>query len=131
MRQCKSTEDCTACRCQPDPDFALVPDPGSSRYSACDLKTVYQFHCTVMLDEKPGGNFANRGFGSCGKTLHGKQQLMLLRLDSVLFCRCLAEMKELPNLAPEFGQVPVLVLRKISICVHKCIVSRYALASAP
>jgi hypothetical protein len=70
--------------------------PGSSRDGACNLKTVHQFHDTVMLDEKSGGNFTNRWFGAFGKTLHGKQKLMLLRLDSVLSCRCLAEMKELP-----------------------------------
>jgi hypothetical protein len=33
---------------------------------------------------------------------------MLLRLDAEGLRGCLAEMNELPDLPPEFGQVPVL-----------------------
>ena len=41
--------------------------------------------------------------------MYGKQQLMLLRLKAMLFRRGFAEMKELPDLPAELGQVAVLL----------------------
>jgi hypothetical protein len=45
--------------------------------------------------------------------MYGEQQLMLLRFKPMLFRRGFAEMKELPDLPAEFGQVPVLLRGEI------------------
>src|ERR1700726_3884894 len=87
VRQRKLAQDRTAQSRQPDPDFALVLDARTSRDCAGHFKAVYQFDGAVMLDEKPGGNLSNGGLYVLGKALYGKQQLMLLRLDSMLLRR--------------------------------------------
>lgn len=80
-----------------------------------------------MLDEQPRRDFANGRLDALGQSLNGKQQLVLLRLDAILFCVGFAEMKEPANLPPEFGQIAVLVVGKVSVSAHICIVTRYKL----
>ena len=50
------------------------------------------------------------GFTPFGQALHGKQQLMLLRFDSMFFRSRLAEMKESPDLPAELRQIAILIL---------------------
>ena len=78
-----------------------------------------------MLDEKPRSNFANGGFHVVRKPLHRQQQLMLLRFNLVLLRCSLTEVQELPDLPPKFGEIAILILRKVSVFVHIYIVSRY------
>jgi len=80
----------------------MPPDIPASR------EPVHQLDRAVMLNEQPGRQLANGRLDTFRQPLHGEQQLMLLRLDAEGLCGRLAEMKELPDLAPEFGQVPVL-----------------------
>jgi hypothetical protein len=68
---------------------------------------------TAMLNEQSRGEFADRRFGAFRKAMYRKQQLMLLRLEAMLFRRGFAEMKELADLPAELGQVPVLPGREI------------------
>ena len=49
------------------------------------------------------GEFADCRFGAFRKAMYGKQQLMLLRLNAMLFRRGFAEMKELADLSAELG----------------------------
>jgi hypothetical protein len=125
VRQCQPTQDRAAGRSQPDPDLTLVFSASNSGDCAGDLKPVHQFDGAVMLDEEPCGNFPNRGPYTLRKALHGKQQLMLLRLDVMLLCGGFTEMKELPDLPPELGQIAVLIGGKVAIIGHEYIVTRY------
>ena len=50
--------------------------------------------------------------------MYRKQQLVLLRLNSVFFRNRLAEMKESANLPSELGQITVLVAGKILRNLH-------------
>ena len=43
-----------------------------------------------------------------GESLHGKQQLVLLRLNAVCFCGGFAEVKKFADLLAEFGKVLIL-----------------------
>ena len=84
-----------------------------SRDRASLLQAVYQLHRAVMLNEQSRGEFADCRFGAFRQAMYRKQQLMLLRLKAMLFRRGFAEMKELPDLSAELGQVPVLSGREI------------------
>jgi hypothetical protein len=83
----------------------------------------------VMLNEKPRRQFPDRRTRARRKTMHREQQLMLLWLDPGGFRRRLAEMKKLPDLAPELGEIAVLIESQIS--VHIYIVSRYKCRPRP
>ena len=54
-------------------------------------------------------DLANRRLYALGKPVHGEQQLMLLRLDAVFFRGRFTEMKELPDLAAELGQIAIFL----------------------
>ena len=125
VRQCQPPQDRAANRSQPDKDFALVFDARNSRDRAGSLETVYQFDRAVVLDKQPGGDLPDGGFHTLGQALHGEQQLMLMRLDVMLLRGSFAEMKELPDLPPELGQIAVLIGGKIAVTRHIYIVSRY------
>ena len=49
------------------------------------------------------------GLDALRQAVHGKQQLMLLRLDAVFLCSGFAEMEEPPDLPAELGQIAILV----------------------
>ena len=54
--------------------------------------------------------------------MYRKQQLMLLGFKAMFFRRGFAEMKELPDLPAEFGQIPIL--RGGEVVLHIYIVLR-------
>jgi hypothetical protein len=56
--------------------------------------------------------------------MHGKQQLMLLRLNAVFLRGSFAEMEEPPDLPAELGQIAILVESQVAALIHSCIVSR-------
>ena len=97
--QCKLTQYHPTRRRQPDAYFALILFSRMSRYRACLLQAVYQFHRAVMLNEQSRGEFPDRRFGVVRKTMYRKQQLMLPGLKAMLFRRGFAEMKEVPDSA--------------------------------
>src|ERR1700728_2960487 len=125
VRQSEAVQDRPAGGSEPDPDFALVFDARSSRNSATGLEPVHQFDSAVVLDKETRGNLPDGGLYALGKSLDCEQQLMLLRFDVVFFCKSLAEMKELPDLTPELGQIAVLIGGKVAVTVHIYIVTRY------
>ncbi len=104
-------EDRTSDIGQPQKDLAFVFDTRGSRDCASHLKAVHQFNRAVVLNEKSGSDFTNRGLDALGKSVYGKQQLVLLRLDLVLSCDRFAGMEELPDLAAELGQILILIGR--------------------
>jgi hypothetical protein len=107
--QSQSVQDPLSSRGQPNPHLALIVRPRTSRYGTCCLKPIHELDRAVMLNEQPGCQLANRWLDTRRQPLHCEQQLMLLRLDTEALCGCLAEVKELPDLPPEFGEVPVLL----------------------
>jgi hypothetical protein len=125
VSQCQPAQGRTASRGQSNPDFTFVVGARASRDCACNFKPVHQFHSAVMLDEKARGNLPNSGLYAFRKTVHGQQQLMLVRFDAMLLCSCLAEMKELADLPPKLGEIAILIRRKVSVTVHIYIVTRY------
>jgi len=62
--------------------------------------------------------------------MHGKQQLVLLRLKTMLLGRHLAEMEKPPDLPPEFGQVAILIESQVAVRTHGYIVSRSILGKS-
>jgi len=60
-----------------------------------------------MLNEQSRRDLADRGLCALGQALDGKQQLMLLRLDAMLFRGCFAEIQEASNLPAKFGEISV------------------------
>jgi len=84
-----------------------------------------QFHGAVMLDEQTRRQLSNGRLRPVGQAPDGKQQLVLLNFNSVFFRRGLAEMKESPDLSAELGQIGILTLGKVTVCIHYCIVARY------
>lgn len=107
MRQRKPPQHSTAPRRQPNPHLAPVFGTGMPLDRAGALHPVHQFDRAVMLDEEPGRDFTDGRLDAFRQTVDGQHQLMLLRLDPVLFGRGFAEMQETSNLAPEFRQVAV------------------------
>ena len=110
--------------------FAFVFRSRYARDGARGFEPVHQFDRAVMLDEKPRCNFADGGLYAVGQALHRKQQLMLLRLDAVFPRGGFAEMKELPDLPPELGEIAILILGKVVFSAHIYIVSRYKMRRA-
>ena len=126
MRQSKTAQNRASLRSQHDQNLAFVFLARSPGDGAGQFKPVHQFDSAVVLDEKPGRNLSNRRLYALGKSLDCQQQLMLLSLDPMLFRRGLAEMKKLPDLPPELGQVVVLIGREIAeAAIHIYIVTRY------
>ncbi len=105
----QTAKNCASGRCELNPHLALVFLARTSRDSACHFQTVHQFDCAVMLNEEPRRQLTNGWTRAFRQSLHGQQQLVLLRLDAEFFRRRLAEMKELADLPPEFSQIAVLV----------------------
>jgi hypothetical protein len=119
MRQCQPAKDRAAGRSQADPNFALVVGAASPRDGARGLQAIHQFHRAVMLQEETRGNLPNGGPYTLGKTLHGQQELMLLRLDAMLLRGSFTEMQKLPDLAAELGEIAVLIGGKVCVnCSH-------------
>jgi hypothetical protein len=102
------TQDGATRRREPQPHFPLIFRARTSRDRPGALEPIDQFDRTVVLNEQSRGNLPNRGPGALGQALHRQQQLMLLRLNTVLFCSCFAEVKELTDLSPELGKIAVL-----------------------
>lgn len=75
------------------------------------------------LDEHTRRQFSDGWLNVRRESVHRQQQLVPLRLDSLLFGCDFAEVKKLADLAPELGQIPVLFGGKIA--VHEYIVSRH------
>jgi len=114
VRQREFAQGRPARRCEPDPHLAFVYRPRASRDGARRLEPVHEFHGAVVLDEQPGCNFADSWPDAFRQAPDCQQELVLMRLDAVLFRRGLAEMNKLTDLPPEFGQIPVLIVEKIS-----------------
>src|SRR5579863_37174 len=129
VRQREAAQDRSAGGSEPDPDLAFVFDPLSSRNGATGLQSIHQFDGAVVLNKETRGNLPDGGFYVLGKAPDCEQQLVLLRFDVVFFCKSFAEMKELPDLAPELGQIAVLIGRKVAVTAHIYIVTRYKLKS--
>jgi len=123
MREGEIAQNGASGGCEPDPDFALVFGTVHSGDSATCFEPVHQLNCAVMLQEQARGDFADGRFHIFGKPVHGKEQLVLLRLDLAFARDGFADRKELANLAAKFSQIAVLLDGKIS--VHIYIVTRY------
>jgi len=127
VRQCQPVQNSPAGRSQPEQNFTLVFESRNSRDRACGFKTIHQFNGAVVLDKQPGGDLPDGGLYAVGKALNREQQLMLLRLNTMLLCGCFAEVQELPDLPPELGQIAILGRRKVAVAYHIYIVTRYKL----
>jgi len=127
VRQGEAAQDRPSDGSEPDPDLALVFDARSSRNCATGLQPIHQFNGAVVLDKESRGNLPDGGLYALGKSLDCEQQLVLLRFDVVFFRKSFAEMKELPDLTPELGQIAVLIGGKVAVTAHIYIVSRYKL----
>ena len=110
VRQCQPAQNRAAGRGKPDPDFAFVLDSSNSGDSARGLEAVHQFNRAVVLDKKSRRDFPDGRLHALGQTLHSQQQLMLMRLDAMLLRRGLTEVKKLPDLPAELGQIAILIL---------------------
>ena len=78
-----------------------------------------------MLNKKARRDFANRRLYVIRKTVHGEQELMLLRLDAVVPRGGLAEMQKSADLAAELGEFAILLAAEILAGLHIYIVARY------
>jgi hypothetical protein len=124
MRQCEFAKDSAAGRRQPNPNSAPIPGSGAPHDRARKLEAVYQFHGAVVLNEQSRGNLPDRRVGALRQAVHGKQQLMLPRLNAVFLRGSFAEMEEPPDLPAELGQIAILAGSQIARFAHICIVSR-------
>lgn len=79
------------------------------------FQPVNQFHRAVVLDLKPFGEKADRGSLLCRNAFHGKQCLILLRLESGGARVALAEVQIPPNRIPERGQRLVVESRSAGL----------------
>jgi len=111
MCQGEFAQNRAAGRRQPDPYFAFILSSGTPLDSPGLFQPVDQFHRTVMLDEQPRCDLPNRRAGAFRQSVHGQQQLVLLRLQAVLLCGRLAEVKKPADLPAEFGQIAILIGR--------------------
>jgi hypothetical protein len=127
MRQSEAAQYRSSRWREPDPNLALVFDTRSSRNGPNGLEPVHQFDSAVVLDKEPRGKLADGGLYALGKPLDCEQQLVLMRFDVLFFSHSFAEMKELPDLTPELGQIAVLIGRKVAVTAHIYIVTRYKL----
>jgi hypothetical protein len=109
VRQRQSEEDGASRGRETNPDFTFVFRAGIPRNGPGGFEPVHQFDSAVVLNEEPRGQFANRGPGVARQSMHGEQQLMLLRFDAEFFRGRFAEVKELADLAAVFGQILILV----------------------
>jgi len=109
MRQCESAKHRTAGRRQPNPNLAPILGSGAPLDRARMLEAVYQFYGAVVLNEQSRGNLPDRRVGALRQAVHGKQQLMLLRLNAVFLRGSFAEMEEPPDLPAELRQIAILV----------------------
>src|SRR5690349_18382200 len=109
MRQCQPPEYGAAGRRQAHPYLAAVLLPGMALDGARLLQPVDQFDGAVVLDKQSARDLASGRIHSVRQPLNGEQQLVLLRLDSVLGCGGFAEVKEAANLAAEFRQIAILL----------------------
>jgi len=95
------------CR-QAYPDLAPVFRPGCPLDGAGLFQAVHEFDGAVVLNEHSRGKLANGWFDAFRQAVHAKQQLVLLRLDTVPPCNRFAEMQKTPDLTPELGEVAIL-----------------------
>lgn len=125
MSQCEPAENAASGGGEPHPDFAFIFRAMYPHHRAARFEAVHQFHSTVMLQKKAGGNFADGGLNVLRKPVHRQQQLMLPGFDAML-SRCrFAEVEELPDLAAELREIAVLLGGKIFLAGHIYIVTRY------
>jgi len=124
VRQGQLPQRRAAGRSKAEQHFPLVLGSGTPGDRALGLESIHQLDRAVMFDEQTRRNLADRRPDLLRKSLHGEQELMLLRFDAVLLGRGLAEMKKLPDLPAKFGQVAILANGKI-VSRHIYIVPRY------
>ncbi len=74
-----------------------------SRHRTCLLQPIYKFYRAVMLNKKPGGDFSNRRFYTLGKAVYGKQELVLLCLNTVFLRSHITEVKKSPDLSSKLS----------------------------
>jgi hypothetical protein len=103
MREGQFSEDGTARRRKADPDLAFVLVTRRSGDGSRLLEAITQVHSAVVLDEETRCNFPDGRLHVIRQPVDCKEELVLLRLDSVLFRRQFAEVKEATDLTPEFG----------------------------
>jgi hypothetical protein len=84
--------------------LVMVLNNGSVRDGAVD-----QLDRTVMAKAQPLGKRSDRGPDAFGQTLDGEHQLVLLRIDTVITRRLLAEVQKLADTVAKFGDLAVLL----------------------
>lgn len=109
VRHGEFPKQCPAGGGEPDPDFPFVLRAWSPEDRAAVLQAVYKLDSAVMLNKQAAGQFANGGLHALGESANSEQELMLLGFEAVLFGGGFTEMEEAPDLAPEFGEVAVLL----------------------
>lgn len=71
-------------------------------------QAVYQFNSAVVADLKTFRQFADRRSFACRQSFNGEQNLVLLGLDSLSSCGCLAELEKEPDLMAKLGEGAVI-----------------------
>jgi len=98
-----------------DEDLAAVLVAVTPPYRAAGYQAIHEFHRAVMsqkqLLRESGYSRARAG----GQAFDGKQKLMLVRFDALGASGFFAEMQELPNAAPELGELPKARFGNVSV----------------
>ena len=110
-----------------DEDFAPVGAGLSPAHEAALGQAVDQLDRAVMLDLNSFGELGDSGLGALGKTLQGKQQLVLAGLEAGRVGSVLAEAEKAPELVAELGEGTVVDGGSAHAAI--CIVSRYILGN--
>lgn len=113
MREREAAEDSAPRGSEADEHFSFVFDAGAARDCARRFQPVHEFDRAVVLDEEPRSDLANGGLYAFREAMDRKQELVLLRLDAVVFRRGFAEMKKAPDLPAEFGKIAILIVGEI------------------
>jgi hypothetical protein len=67
---------------KPKENFTVIIFPGNAPHCAVFCQPVYKFYGTVMADEHPRGQLADRGLHAVWQAFDCQEKLVLLWLDS-------------------------------------------------
>src|SRR5690242_19810219 len=88
-----------------DENLATVLVAVTPPYHSADHQPIDEFHRAVVPQTQLLRESGDSGTRAAGQAFYGKQKLMLVRFDAFGTGSFFAEMQELPNAAPELGEL--------------------------
>ena len=99
---------------QPDPNLAPVANAAYPFHESAFPQPVGEAYGAVMPDQEVPGDFSHGGTMGAGQGPDGQQELMLLRLQSLVPGRLLAEMEEATDLKAEIGESSIIRVSEVA-----------------